>query len=88
MLKRLLPLTLLATLTPVRAAEPPALPPVAVYGPTVCLACIDWTEYLRENGFSASYTGVPDMAAVKRRRRLHSHRSDLSDRSTGRGFGG
>ena len=67
MLKRLLPLTLLATLTPVRAAEPPALPPVAVYGPTVCLACIDWTEYLRENGFSASYTGVPDMAAVKRR---------------------
>lgn len=43
------------------------LPPVKVYGPTVCLACIDWAEHLRENGFTASFHGVADMAAVKRR---------------------
>jgi hypothetical protein len=66
-LKRLLPLALLAALPPARAAEPAALPSVTVYGPTVCLACIDWTEHLRENGFTASFTGVADMAAVKRR---------------------
>jgi hypothetical protein len=43
------------------------LPSVKVYGPTVCLACIDWTEHLRQNGFTASFHGVADMAAVKRR---------------------
>jgi hypothetical protein len=43
------------------------LPPVEVYGPTVCLACIDWTDHLRQNGFNASFEGVQDMAAIKRR---------------------
>lgn len=43
------------------------LPPVEVYGPTVCLACIDWTDHLRQNGFTANFHGVADMAAVKRR---------------------
>lgn len=43
------------------------LPPVEVYGPEVCLACIDWTDHLRQNGFAASFQAVPDMAGVKRR---------------------
>ncbi len=46
------------------------LPPVEVYGPTVCLSCIDWTDHLRQNGFTASFRGVPDMAALKRRLRV------------------
>lgn len=40
---------------------------VDIYGPTVCLACIDWADHLRDNGFSASFHGTQDMAAVKRR---------------------
>ncbi|MBI4997494.1 MAG: metal-binding protein [Rhodocyclales bacterium] len=65
MLRRALFCAGLALATGAFAEE--ALPPVEVYGPTVCLACIDWTEHLRENGFTASYHGVADMAAVKRR---------------------
>ena len=65
MLRRTLFCAGLALATGAFAEE--ALPPVEVYGPTVCLACIDWTEHLRETGFTASYHGVADMAAVKRR---------------------
>ena len=57
-------LALTATPAP---AESGSLPPVEVFGPTVCLACIDWAEHLRENGFAASFKGIDDMAAVKRR---------------------
>ncbi len=28
-----------------------ALPPVVVYAPSPCLACIDWADHLRQNGF-------------------------------------
>ncbi|MBI3150393.1 MAG: metal-binding protein [Betaproteobacteria bacterium] len=47
-----------------------SLPPVEVYGPAVCLVCLDWTEHLRENGFKARYHAVEDLAAVKRRWRV------------------
>lgn len=47
------------------AAE--TLPPIKIYGPKVCLACIDWADHLREHGFKASFHGTDDMAAVKRR---------------------
>ncbi len=33
----------------------------------MCLACIDWADHLREHGFTATFKGVEDMAAVKRR---------------------
>jgi len=46
------------------AAKPPH---VDIFGPTVCLACIDWADHLRDNGFTANFHGTEDMAAVKRR---------------------
>jgi hypothetical protein len=64
-LTRALLCTGLTLLTGTVAGE--ALPPVEVYGPTVCLSCIDWTEHLRQNGFTASFHGIADMAALKRR---------------------
>ena len=47
-------------------AESP-LPPVVLYMPTVCLACIDWAEHLRQNGFTVKVTQTDDMEAIKRR---------------------
>jgi hypothetical protein len=70
MLRAVLPLLLALAVSPPAAAEPDSLPPVQVYGPTVCLSCIDWAEHLRENGFPASFTGVEDMAALKRRHKV------------------
>ncbi|HMV54471.1 MAG TPA: DUF411 domain-containing protein [Rhodocyclaceae bacterium] len=50
------------------AADKGSTPPhVDIYGPKVCLACIDWADHLRDNGFSATFHGTEDMAAVKRR---------------------
>ena len=43
------------------------LPTIEVYMPTVCLACIDWAEHLRQNGFTVKVTQTDDMEAVKRR---------------------
>lgn len=44
------------------------LPPVEVYVPGLCLACLDWAEYLRQNGFpDVKVVEVGDMTAVKRR---------------------
>lgn len=68
MLRRALLCTGLTLATAAVAGE--ALPTVEVYGPTVCLACIDWTDHLRQNGFTANFHGVADMAAVKRRLRV------------------
>jgi hypothetical protein len=65
MLKKLALFPLLATLHGVAIAE--ALPPVVVYSPTVCLACIEYAEHLRNNGFTVTVKPTDDMAAVKRR---------------------
>lgn len=64
MLKRLLPL-LAALAIEATAAQP--LPVIEVYTPTVCLACIEWAEHLRQNGFTVKVTQTEDMDAVKRR---------------------
>lgn len=63
MLKRLA--CLLALLAGHAAAG--ELPPIAVYMPKVCLACIDWAEHLRQNGFSVTMKETADMAALKKR---------------------
>ena len=65
------------------AAEPreinPALPPVEVFVPAPCLACIDWAEHLRKSGFRVSITESADMAAVKKRFKVP---ADLESRHT------
>jgi hypothetical protein len=66
MLKRSIVLTL-ALLAGGAHAASPALPTIEVYMPTVCLACIDWAEHLRQNGFAVKVTQTNDMEAVKRR---------------------
>ena len=64
MLKRTLLLVALAAALPA-AAE--TLPPVEVFVPKVCLACIDWAEHLRQNGFKVTVKEADDIDAVKRR---------------------
>jgi hypothetical protein len=49
------------------ASDNPAQPTIEIYMPSPCLACIDWGEYLAENGFKVVYKATPDMAAVKKR---------------------
>lgn len=50
-----------------QAAGNEALPPVNLYAPAVCLACIDWADHLRKNGFIVTFRETADMAALKRR---------------------
>lgn len=57
----------------------PGLPPVKVYVPKVCLACIEWAEHLRQNGFVVTVDETQDMAAIKRRYRIT---ADLEARHT------
>jgi len=67
MIQRLLAAACLAVipLPPLQAAE--HLPPVEVFVPVPCLACIDWAEHLRQNGFTVTLKETTDMAAVKKR---------------------
>ena len=51
MLKPLLVLLLTAAIVPCALADDQALPPITVYAPTPCLACIDWADHLRKAGF-------------------------------------
>lgn len=44
-----------------------ALPPVELFHPPVCLACIDWAEHLREAGFKVTLRETADMEALKKR---------------------
>lgn len=64
MLKRLLCVLGLGLAGPASAVD---LPPIEVFMPTVCLACIDWAEHLRQNGFTVQVTQTDAMDAVKRR---------------------
>ena len=66
MLKRSILLVVALLAGSVHAASP-ALPTIEVYMPTVCLACIDWAEHLRQNGFTVKVTQTDDMEAIKRR---------------------
>ncbi len=49
------------------AADYTELPPVEVFVPTPCIACIDWADHLRERGFRVTVTPSADLAAVKKR---------------------
>jgi len=52
----------------IAAAGDEPLPPVVVYAPSPCLACIDWAEHLRQNGFAVSMEEIPsaNMPRLKR----------------------
>ena len=66
MLKPAAALLSLALISGGARADAPS-PLVEVYMPTVCLACIEWAEHLRQNGFLVKVTQTDDMEAVKRR---------------------
>lgn len=70
MLKHALLAAALLAFSPAQAAERGDLPPVVVYGPSGCLACAEWMDHLKQNGFAATFQGTADMAAVKRRLRV------------------
>ncbi|MDA8258618.1 MAG: metal-binding protein [Betaproteobacteria bacterium] len=67
-LSRTLLALLLAAATCSAAAGDEALPPVVVYAPSPCLACIDWADHLRQNGFTVSIeeTLLANMPKLKR----------------------
>ena len=50
------------------AADPVALPAIVVYAPSPCLACIDWADHLRQNGFVVTIEEklLADMPKIKR----------------------
>jgi hypothetical protein len=48
-------------------------PPMVMYTPNVCLACVDYADYLRKNGFAVTVKPTDDMAAVKRRLKVPKH---------------
>lgn len=68
MLKKLLIALLAATMLTGAGAAEKKLPPVEVYVPHMCLACLDWAEHLRQNGFSSvTVKEVDDLAALKKK---------------------
>ena len=58
----------LLTPTAAQAADPAALPTVVLYAPSPCLACIDWADHLRQNGFVVTVEEKlqADMPKIKR----------------------
>jgi hypothetical protein len=66
MLKSITLLLALAATT-VQATE---LPTIKAYSPKVCLACIDWAEHLRQQGFKVDMTQTDDMEAIKRKLKI------------------
>jgi hypothetical protein len=68
MLRRFLIVAILAmSMHGAQAAGSKGLPPVVIYGPDPCLACMEWAYHLIENGFSVTFKATSDMAALKRR---------------------
>lgn len=61
-------LFLAATHCAIAAAADEPLPAVVVYAPSPCLACIDWADHLRQNGFEVSMeeTASANMPRLKR----------------------
>jgi hypothetical protein len=58
---------LMLSLNGAQAAGSKGLPPVVIYGPDPCLACMEWAYHLIENGFSVTFKARSNMAALKRR---------------------
>jgi hypothetical protein len=75
----------LGLLTGAALADAP-LPPVTLYSPKVCLACIDYAEHLRNNGFTVTVISSEDMAAVKRRLKVPKHLQAEPSATVGRYF--
>ncbi|MBT0963743.1 DUF411 domain-containing protein [Denitromonas iodatirespirans] len=67
-MKALLTAALLA-LTGTAAHAEAAPPQIEMYTPTVCLACIDYAEHLRQHGFKVTVNRLPmdDLDATKQR---------------------
>jgi hypothetical protein len=84
MLSRRWPLLLL--LLGAAASADEALPPVMLYSPKICLACIDYAEHLRDNGFTVTVKADEDMAAVKRRLKVPKHLQAEPSAKVGRYF--
>ena len=84
MLKRALIAAVLLVLPGAHAAE--SLPAVVVYGPEVCLACAEWIDHLRQNGFAAIFKGTADMAAVKRRLKVPAEVESVLTATVGKYF--
>ena len=55
----------------IAAAGDEPLPPVVVYAPSPCLACIDWAEHLRQNGFPVSMEETPSASMPRLKRWLN-----------------
>lgn len=72
MLIRMLALLSLAVMAGHAVAEE-SLPPVTLYSPVVCLACVDYADHLRQNGFTVTVKPTDDMMAVKRRLKVPKH---------------
>ena len=53
------------------SAADEAFPPVVVYAPSPCLACIDWADHLRKNGFEVSIEETPLASMPKLKRWLN-----------------
>lgn len=86
MLKRALMAAALLVLPGAHAAESTGLPPVVVYGPELCLACAEWIDHLRQNGFAATFKGTADMAAVKRRLKVPAEVESVLTATVGKYF--
>ncbi|MBI2308567.1 MAG: metal-binding protein [Rhodocyclales bacterium] len=68
MLKKLLLTVLAASLLSGAVAADKKLPPVEVFIPGLCLACLDWAEHLRQNGFAdVKVKEVADLPALKKK---------------------
>ncbi len=63
-----LALLLLVAHPAAHAAQPGTLPPVVIYAPSPCLACIDWADHLRQHGFTVTMEEKlqADMPKIKR----------------------
>ena len=64
---------------PTFAAETRDRPPVEVFAPGTCIACVDWAEHVRKQGFVVRITETTDLEAVKRRLKVP---KDLESRHT------
>lgn len=76
-------LWILAILSGTVSAESTTLPAMTVYAPSPCLACIDWAEHLRQNGFEVRLEEKPN-ADMPRLKRWLNVPSDLESVHTGR----
>ena len=52
---------------PAYAQQKPATatPQLTVYKSPTCGCCANWVEYMKENGFTASVTNLPDVSPIK-----------------------